>query len=59
MEAPTVPNKIVKNELDTALFSKDKKFDLGELAEIQNDMDDQSTVKDVDEFDNTNFDMLV
>lgn len=37
MTPPFVPN--VQNEIDTSLFSETKKFDVKELQEIQNDMD--------------------
>lgn len=55
MEPPFVPQ--VQNEIDTTFFADDKKFDVKDLQEIQNDMDNYST--DFQHFDSTVFNTLV
>ena len=54
LKPPFVPQ--VENEIDTTFFSDTKKFDLKELTDIQNDMDNYS--QKLDHFDSTVFDTL-
>lgn len=49
MEPPFKPD--IEDELDTVLFSENKKFNLKELEEIQNDMDNYNS--NLDHFDST------
>lgn len=55
MEPPFVPQ--VQNEIDTTFFSDQKKFDVKELEEIQNDMDNYQK-EDFVHFDSTVFNTL-
>lgn len=55
MEPPFVPQ--VQNEIDTTFFGDNKKFDVKELEEIQNDMDSYGS--NFQHFDSTVFNTLV
>eukprot|EP00752_Nemacystus_decipiens_P017611 g15783.t1 len=55
MEPPFVPQ--VQNEIDTTFFADNKKFDMAELEEIQNDMDNYDT--NFEHFDSTVFNTLI
>mmetsp|Transcript_737 Transcript_737/g.610 ORF Transcript_737/g.610 Transcript_737/m.610 type:complete len:156 (+) Transcript_737:511-978(+) len=55
MEPPFVPQ--VQNEIDTTFFADNKKFDMKELEEIQNDMDNYD--HNFEHFDSTVFNTLI